>query len=232
MLRVLLVIDDYSELTYVQTLLKKVGFDTEGVQTQRKYADAALGFNPQVVIVTGHGKNVDGFRLAQSIQRRNNWPKVIITDNSGEPYSQQFLDDMCVDKVIGSPMAVRELLQVLAAIGDMDFEVLIEKYNKIKGSLQRDGAPQGGSGIQGSDSKVVSTVKKSALVANPEEDKKRKSRFEQNLIPGLNTKSSSYQREQIIAATKKIRTAEAPEDLPEVEDQRKKFVKALFRKDR
>lgn len=137
MLRVFLVIDDYNELIYLQTLLKKLGFDVEGLQNQKKYSDVSLGFNPQILITTAHGKKVDGLLLAQSIQKHRGLPKILAlkTDNT---YSQEDFDGSGVDMVLDSPVSPQKLIYAIATLGAVDENTLLDKYAKIKNRLDTD----------------------------------------------------------------------------------------------
>ncbi len=131
MLRVFLVIDDYNELMHLQTLLKKIGFDVEGLTNQKKYQDVSLGFNPQILVTTSHGKKVDGVLLARNINKRRGMPKILAV-KTDEKYSATDFEDAGVDLVIDSPISPSKLLIALANLGGVDEAVLIDKYNKMK----------------------------------------------------------------------------------------------------
>ena len=78
MIRLLLVIDDYNEMIYLQTILKKLGLDIEAVSNPRKFTDTILGFNPSIVVMTAHGKKVTGFEFAQSMRKKKGLPDLIL----------------------------------------------------------------------------------------------------------------------------------------------------------
>ncbi len=132
MLRIFLVIDDYNELIYLQSLLKKLGFDVEGLQNQKKYADVSLGFNPQILITTARGRKVDGLALSRSIAKRRGIPKVIALRSPGDSFSPSDFEDAGVDEVLDSPINPKKLLLCIATLGAVDEVVLLEKYVKIK----------------------------------------------------------------------------------------------------
>ncbi len=133
MLRVFLVIDDYNELIYLQSLLKKLGLDVEGVQNQKKYADMSLGFNPHILITSAKGKKVDGLQLTQSLYRKRGLPKVIALKSNDYAINVDDYRDSGVDEILDSPVSPRKLILSIANLGGIDETALLEKYSKIKG---------------------------------------------------------------------------------------------------
>ncbi len=132
MLRIFLVIDDYNELIYLQSLLKKLGFDVEGLQNPKKYTDVSLGFNPQILITTAKGKKVDGLSLARGIAKRRGIPKIIALRSAGENILPNELDDAGVDQVLDSPINPKKLILCIANLGGVDEAVLLDKYQRVK----------------------------------------------------------------------------------------------------
>jgi CheY-like chemotaxis protein len=274
MLRVFLVIDDYNELIYLQTLLKKLGFDVEGLQNQKKYADLSLGFNPQILIATARGRKVDGLQLAQSIIKRRGIPKIIVLKNSDQSFGEGAFDQIGVDTVLESPINPKKLIHAIAELGGVDENPLLEKYSKMKGTLTNSGvtaeAPEsyddngqpiesvakvkgaineisqpdivkvkGGKGFQINNDSEISAIgtvgakfpleNKKSIRATEGNTVERKDRFEkwQREMGALPAKK--FDRERIKEFNKKIRETEPPEDIEEIEDERRKFVKALFK---
>jgi response regulator RpfG family c-di-GMP phosphodiesterase len=260
MLRVFLVIDDYNELIYLQTLLKKLGFDVEGLQNQKKYADLSLGFNPQIVITTARGKKVDGLKLAQSIHKRRGLPKIVALRTGDQTFYENEFAEAGVDQVLDSPINPKKLILSLSTLGDIDEAQLMEKYSKIKGlvapgasdaifvtydengqpvdslhnvranidSLKSDNTQAPLFPIQ-KDS--TQTVVDTQNTKQPQaEDPERAARFARwtELLGKL--PESHFDRERILNFNKKIRATEPPEDIKDIQDERKKFVKALFKK--
>jgi len=262
MLRVILVIDDYNELIYLQTLLKKLGFDVEGLQSTKKYADVSLGFNPQVLITTALGKKVDGLSLAQNITRRRGLPKVFALRPRGIVLTEEALVQAGIDVVLDSPVQPKALIAALAQHAGADEESLLEKYDKIQGALEgmeghehmtlsfdENGQPieksekvrstiealtgiatTAGSASGGeSDSEQLFSDLKVELPKAP--DPARQARFAKKMAEVGKLPVSFFDRDLIRDFNKKIRAWEKPDDIEEVEDERKKFVKALFKKE-
>ncbi|MCB0365408.1 MAG: hypothetical protein H6624_00650 [Bdellovibrionaceae bacterium] len=138
MLRVLLAIDDYGEMVYLQTLMKKLGFDVDGVQSQRAFAGKQLGFNPQVVLATANGRRVNGIELAESTRRPQGIPQFILLIHPQQRDEIDFENLKNVDGHLESPVNVQKLLEIIANVGGVDAAALMEKYNRMKASLQPD----------------------------------------------------------------------------------------------
>jgi DNA-binding response OmpR family regulator len=260
MLRVFLVIDDYNELIYLQTLLKKLGFDVEGLQNPKKYADLSLGFNPQILITTARGKKVDGLKLAQSIHKRRGLPKIVALRTGDQSFHENEFAEAGIDQVLDSPINPKKLILSLSVLGDVDEAQLMDKYSKIKAMIAP-GAPdvtyvsydENGQPIdslhnvrsnidslksEASRSPMFpiqketseTAIERQKPVLQQGDDPQRESRFAKWTQLVGNLPESHFDRDRILNFNKKIRATEPPEDIKEIQDERKKFVKALFKK--
>lgn len=138
MLRVLLAIDDYGEMVYLQTLLKKLGFDVDAVQKQRAFAGKQLGFNPQIVLATADGRRVNGIELAEGIRRRQGIPHFILLVHPQQAKELDLDNLKNVDGHLESPVNIQRLLEIISLVADVDAVALLEKYNRMRASLQPD----------------------------------------------------------------------------------------------
>ena len=57
MKRVLVVVEDYNEMVFCETVLKKVGFDTQGMQRLVGLDEILLSFRPEGVLLSESFKN-------------------------------------------------------------------------------------------------------------------------------------------------------------------------------
>jgi hypothetical protein len=260
MLRVFLVIDDYNELVYLQSLLRKLGFDVEGLQNQKKYADVSLGFNPQIVVTTSKGTKVDGLMLAQSIHKRRGVPKILAlrTDNT---YAPEDFAASGIDLVVDSPVVPKKFISALANLGAIDEAPLLEKYSKIQASsdagiadahsiMQFDDNGQPVEDIrrvrsaidsavgskpmnQQSDAVLDSAASGDAQVISQHHtqdvDPKRNERFQKCKKEIGSLPKQNFDRDRIREFNKHLRAKPLSEDYEEIEEDKKKFVKALFK---
>lgn len=128
MLRVLLLLEDYGELMFLQTLLKKIGFDVDGIQNPKALADHLLKINPDVLILTAFGKRVRGFEMASQIKRRAGLPKILLIRAPGAPP----LDDPGIYAWLDSPVGAQQVLDQLADLASLNKQVLQEKLQKMR----------------------------------------------------------------------------------------------------
>ena len=279
MLRVLLLIDDYNELLYLQTVLKKIGFDVEGLNSQKKYSDASLGFNPQILVASAKGKKVDALSLGQTIRRHRGFPKIIALKRPGVSLSDDEMEASGIDLAVDSPVNIKKLVEKLADLGNVDQESFMKKLDKLNSSGEEevsasdleeisslDGldnhyadikAQKEVEDIAGIDNSVQivtgdvsedndpqhitgdATVKGSPFPEKTSEEYQvsdedkgtRAKRFENYLATMEKPEQKQFERDRILEFNKKIRERGSTDDIEQVEDERKKFVKALFTQD-
>lgn len=242
MIRVLLVIDDYGELVYLQTLLKKIGFDVDGVQNQKKVDDLVLSFNPDLIVATSKGKRVNGLKVAERIKRIKGLPKIILLIPTAMSEKMQGFTFNNVDSFIESPVKAVDLLGNLARVVGLDGDQLIEKYRKMKQKLDPDNEAdvhliKNEEGIdesfedesprpRSSSSGAVS-VNMSPSSITPEE---RSQRMKTMLKKLKQPKANGFPQDVVKHFNKKIRSEEQLEDTKDLEEERQAFVKAMFKK--
>ncbi len=288
MLRSLLVIDDYGELVFLQTLMKKVGFDIEGIQSPRAVADAILNFNPELIILTANGKRINGVEIAEGLKKTAGKPKVIILVPSQFMDRFQGLKLPNVDAFVESPVKPTALLKVVSEIGGLDGASLAEKYAKLmssQGQAEEDNRVMGsqapsekeaqfqivsgdvssedqdshvsGSGArfqlkpeglrQPSDEAPAEARRRSLEPESSFEDSnegsevtkqkpldklepaERARRYKAALDSLETPKFNGLPAEQVRNFHKQIRAQESPKDLKPLEDERKAFVRSLFK---
>ena len=113
MLRVLLVLEDYGELMFLQTVLKKIGFDVDSIQNPRMFADSMLSLNPDVLVMTAYGKRIRGVEMVAGIKKNRGLPKIILIRSA--TLSKDIYKELDVDVWLDSPVAAPNLLDAIAA---------------------------------------------------------------------------------------------------------------------
>ena len=68
MVKVLLVYDDFNELTLTESYLKKIGFDVVGISNEILINDQILSFNPEILVVHGKNMKVSSFSVGQKLK--------------------------------------------------------------------------------------------------------------------------------------------------------------------
>jgi hypothetical protein len=128
MLRVLMILEDYAELMFLQTVLKKIGFDVEGLQNPALMDASILRLNPDLLIMTAHGKRVNGVHLSRMVKRLKGLPHIILMRAQGGPIDP----DPNIEGWVESPVVFPVLLRAISDVCELDYAALDEKFGKLK----------------------------------------------------------------------------------------------------
>ncbi|RME16135.1 MAG: hypothetical protein D6797_05190 [Bdellovibrio sp.] len=235
----MLVLDDYNELVYLQSLLRKLSLDVEAIQNQKAFENTRLGFLPQMIIATAKGKKIDGLNLVKGVRKVRGTPAIVLLKDVSQTFDQRELEKAQVDEVLDSPVNVHKLLECLSRYSGQSMESLLAKYNRFKESQRTKEETKGKDshyeGYEKSDVKIISSkhslkdgtssVKlKSSLM-----DSQRREKFEAFLKKTSPIQQEkSFSRKRILEYNKMIRSEEKPDYNDELESSRQDFVKALF----
>ncbi|MBX3021929.1 MAG: hypothetical protein KF799_09660 [Bdellovibrionales bacterium] len=228
MLRVLMVLEDYGELMFLQTVLKKMGFDVDAIQNPRSFQDSLLRMNPDVLVMTAHGKRVKGIELVKTIKKLRGLPRVLLLKNAGHPPEEEPDVDMWKD----SPLGAQDLLNALADLCTLDKNILQEKFGKLQmqetveeeARVLKINEVTGGSLDKGDNAGNFGSLKASTMDAA-----ERKSRYDK-FVNADKPASHGFSVKQVQDQIKALRRDENPEDLEDLERERRAFVEHLFKK--
>lgn len=127
--KVLLVFEDYTDLMHLESIIRKLGFDSLGTTSEASLSDQIVSFNPGVVMAYGKGAKVSSLRVARKLRDMTRWQgKVLVILPAGQKISPDELPDLRMDLVIEAPYKIEEVLQVLARFSSFDEEMLLHKY--------------------------------------------------------------------------------------------------------
>jgi CheY-like chemotaxis protein len=134
MQRLLLVIDDFSELRTLETIFRRLGLDVLTVGKDLLVNDALLGFQPDIVIASHRGRNVDGLKLALRLRKLTPPPKTAILHSKGLVPELGAHHRQAIDAFIETPIKERNVIGIVGQLAGVDVQSLIEKYEKIAGA--------------------------------------------------------------------------------------------------
>lgn len=139
MFRVLVALDNFGQLTQIEALFKKVGLDVDSVNIGAKFESTYLGLNPKVVVLSSHGKNVNGIDLAKKINRVKGWPKVIMVTPEVESLNMAEFQGLEVDYYFEPPIDPIRLLHKVAQLsGEVSPGEVKEKLERMRATLSDD----------------------------------------------------------------------------------------------
>lgn len=126
MQRILIAIEDFNELLFCETILKKVGFNTQSYQTDLAISEGILGFNPDLLIMTATGNRVNGVNYLTKLKTKNkNLPVVLVGQRN-----RLNVSDKQIVALLEPPLSPRILLEVISTLFELDEDALLLKYDK------------------------------------------------------------------------------------------------------
>jgi hypothetical protein len=209
--KILLVYDDYSEMIRVQTDLMKVGFDVVGIVNEALLMDQLLVFNPELVITAGRGGKVSASNVAQKLRDNARFHgKVMVLLPPSQRPSAEELARIRMDALLELPCPALKTIQVIARLLSLDTNVLIEKYRRAK---------------------IAEGLPESELPSLRTPPPDRASRFEKALKEiSIDPTSTTFDRDRIKKTQENLKKDWDLQKLEEIDEQKKKFVRALFKK--
>lgn len=124
-----MVLEDYGELMFLQTVLRKLGFDVDAIQNPRMLADSLLRMNPDVLLMTAYGKRVRGVDLCKNVRRARGIPRVVLLRTPGAAPVPD--PDLPVEGWLDSPVTAMSFLNILADLCGLNKQALTEKFQKL-----------------------------------------------------------------------------------------------------
>lgn len=233
MLRVLLVLEDYGELMFLQTVLKKIGFDVDSTQNPRKFADSLISMNPDILVMTASGKRIKGTELLVQVKKVRGIPKIILIKSSSLN-TKETLDSLDVEGWLDSPVGAPDLLAKIAELSGLNNQVLQDKLLKMRmqeatpeearvlklnaevlddASLEKAEKPAGNFGV---------------LKASTMSSADRQSRYKKFIDADTPVKRG-FSVKDVQDQIKELRKTENAEELEDLERERRAFVEHLFK---
>lgn len=233
MLRVLLVLEDYGELMFLQTVLKKIGFDVDSTQNPRKFADSVLAMNPEVIVMTASGKRIKGTELIHSIKRVRGMPKVILI-KANALSTKETLDSLEVEGWLDSPVGAPDLLAKIAELMNLNNQSLQDKLLKMR---MQETAPEEARILKINAEEEAGTLDKAdesagnfgVLKASTLSTADRQNRYKK-FLDAEKPDKHGFGLKDVQDQIKELRKTEDPAALEDLERERKAFVEHLFKK--
>ena len=246
MRKVMLVIDEFSEMVGLESFLRRLGFDVLSLGKEMLVTDALLSFQPEIVIASFRGRNVEGLRLAQRLKKTMvPPPRVVLAYSGARPQIPQE-SQRTVEALLEIPVEPQTAIQMLAKLSGLAPEPILEKYAKVssavltrdeKAVLITDQAPRatkGASGVAvtgGSTNESKGWDPKSAPGQASTARSERSSRYDQYLAAHDTERTDKVlPHDKAAKAMAKLKKdSESEKDrLDRIEAEKQAFAKALF----
>ena len=204
--------DDYNELIFVQSLLKKTGFNVDGTQGERGFTATFLSFNPEVVLFSMKTPDF-GLKLLKQVKQRPG--TIVLVPKTVIDKMDQMRELSAADIVLETPARPTDLLTNLADLGALPVEPILEKYHKVRASL----APAGG----------ASSSFREGSEEPASKPGRRRERMEQMLAKLEKPAHDGLSRRVVQEAMKRVRQEEALRPADDLDQERMAFVRAMFK---
>lgn len=228
MLRVLMVLEDYGELMFLQTVLKKIGFDVDAIQNARSFQESVLRMNPDVLVMTAAGKRVRGLDLLGQLKKNRGLPRVLLLHAPGASPENTPEVDMWRE----APLSAANLLRAIAELSQLNEQVLLDKFGRLHLSeeeQERERVLKIENIAQPSLARGENAGNFGQLKASTLNDADRRDRYAK-FLTGPAPERHGFSVKQVQEQVKSLRKEEAATDQGDLERERRAFVEHLFRK--
>lgn len=131
MRKVLLVIDEIQQMVGLETFLRRLGFDVLSLGKESLVNKALLGFQPEIVIASYAGRNVDGPKLAARLKKAVvPSPRIAISYSGPQPVLSKE-SEKAIDALMEIPAAGESAIRLMAQLSGLAADPIIEKYRKF-----------------------------------------------------------------------------------------------------
>ncbi len=222
MVKVLVLFEDYNQMTLVEVCLKKIGFDVLSLTNDIQLADKMLGFPPDVFLISGKSSRVNSVQISQKLKENSRFHgKVVLGIPKDQKIDTSDLLKMKVDGMLEIPINPERLIQTVCKFSGLNVDLYLEKFNRLKSS-DLEFAKK----LQAANP-AISPDKVSLSPASDAERVKRYQKFIDE--SSIDIRKTSHQREALSAAQENLKKSWDFEKLEELDDLRRKFAEALFK---
>ncbi len=130
MRRILLVIEDYNELLFVEKNLKKVGFDVESLPSESSLPERMMGFLPDLVIATGDGSRINGHSVSKKVKRKGVVSKLLLLFPR-QKLLQLDIATYAAEGAIETPINPRTLMKAVCDYTGVPSSSILAKFEKF-----------------------------------------------------------------------------------------------------
>ena len=226
MAKVLLIYDDYNDLTTTESFLKKIGFDVIGVPSDFTLAEQLLGFNPEAVVVFAKSPRLNGIQVCRKIKETDSFKgKVILIVMPGNRPQPQDLAKIRLDTLLEFPVTPVRLIEVMTKILGLSTENFLEKFSKAQYTQEDPNK------IVNLSTPSNSQMKNQMQLPSAEQNKARAAKYSQ-FVTGVdfNIQESTLKSADAKKKWNDLKKDWDKEHLSSIDQLKKLFTKALFSK--
>jgi DNA-binding response OmpR family regulator len=231
MVKILLVFEDFNELTLTETYLKKVGFDVVGITNEVLVSDQILSFNPDIIVAFGNKSRVSSFSIGQKMKENHRYhgKVVIVVPKDVRPSPDDILR-MKMDGILEAPLDPERMVQVLARLAGQSPQAYVDKLNKARFSDDGEIAKRMSSAPAADGGAQVIPLNPRAQEVSFEDPQRMKKYADFTKDVEFDVQQSTHQRKDLKDKQKDLKKGWDFETLEELDQLKRQFAEALFRK--
>jgi CheY-like chemotaxis protein len=231
MVRILVLMEDYSEMTQTRTLLKRVGCDVDAANSEVGLKEKVMTLKPDVLLVSGIGKKINPASVSKRLKEVAGFSgKIILILAPGVKISLNDLAENKFEAFLESPFDPMRLMSLITRFSNGKAPDLEEKFQKlvIEGAL-------GQQNDIGSDRRIIKGNFSSSNNTNkgspsPKDLKDRVAKYSQ-LVEGMSvSKTSTISKVTTRAIVKDLQKGWDRKSLDEIDEEKRKVARLLFKK--
>ncbi|MCK6598704.1 MAG: hypothetical protein L6Q37_10100 [Bdellovibrionaceae bacterium] len=131
MSKVLLVYDDFAELSNLDSALKKVGFDVIALTNEYTIKDQVVTFNPDVIVICGDSSRVSTLSVGKKLKEMSRWQgKSILVFPPTYKIPPDDLLKIRMDMMLETRISLTKMIQVIAKYAGQDENLVVDRLVK------------------------------------------------------------------------------------------------------
>jgi hypothetical protein len=131
MKRVMLIYDDFAEMTQTETSFKKVGLDVYSKSNDLRLKEDFMTFRPDIVVVSGKGMKFLSLSVASKIKELKNFRgKIVLLISKDQKINSEDLLKHSQSTLLESPVKIEILLEAMCKLFGVKAEAFIEKLQR------------------------------------------------------------------------------------------------------
>jgi DNA-binding response OmpR family regulator len=225
MKKILLCIEDYNEMLFLEGLLKKLGFVVETIRNETAIAERVLGFSPEVVIASGDGQKINGGRVSKKVKKKGSSTKLILLFPRLKLRNQNILTQYEADAAVETPLNPRSIINSICQVCGISPDAIIQKFEKL--SIGKEAANESVQIVHGKNNIVKVD---GPVLPTAEEEQKRMKKYAEILKEAPKSHLNGFPHNRIADEIVEIRKWEVENNVTSLDEERKSFVRALFKK--
>ena len=228
MRKLLLVLDDYRESSLFHTLLMKFGWDVKGISRDLLIKDEIIKHGPELIVAAVSGRQIDGIALSQKVARAHGLPRIILVGTAEELRGER-MKTALAEGVLERPLTPAKVVQGVCEVCGLDVDSALKKLAQL---MSRQDFTQKVEGIYvgSGEAPEESGDPREPAGADLLHDPARAEKYSRIAAQVSLQEGPQWDKGRVDRELKELRR-EADPALDELDENKRRFVRALFKKD-